>query len=226
MEEFIMDDPETDLVFRDIIRKLKPLQNGNTANSLIKRGFDYKINLGASIVALQKLASNYKRNHILALKLWNKQWRETMILATLLEEPDKVTGSRMDHWVKNFPTSEIAEQAVMNLFWRTAIAGKKAYEYCIGEKQLTKITGLLLIARLALTDRESPDEVFDPFFELMAPLSKDPGLCTVFPRVFTRIGMRNSNLREKTLRNAGFLLSFDSETARNNADEIIASLRV
>jgi hypothetical protein len=59
----------------------------------------------------------------------------------------------------------------------------------------------------------------------MAPLSKDPGLSTVFKRVFTRIGMRNSNLRETTLRHAEILRIIDSETARNNADEIIAQLQ-
>jgi hypothetical protein len=224
VEDFIPDDPDTEPVFRDILRKLKPLQNGDTSTSMTKRGVVYKVNLGTSVTALQQLASNYEKNHVLALKLWNKQWRETMILATLLEEPDKMTGNQMDYWVKNFRTSEIAEQAVMNLFSKMSIAREKAYEYCLGKKALTKITGLLLIARLALTDRDLPDEAFDPFFELMAPLAKDPQLSTVFSRVFTRIGMRNHNLYELTLRHTEILRTSDSETARSNADEIITQL--
>jgi hypothetical protein len=224
--DYLLNDQKTELIFKDILRKLRPLQNAETANSMTKRGLVYKVNFGASITALQQLASNYEKNHVLALKLWNKQWRETMILATLLEEPDKVTGSQMDYWVKNFQTSEIAEQAVMNLFSKTGIALKKAFEYCLGKKLLMKITGLLLIARIALIDSELSDEAFDPFFELMPPLSKDPQLSAIFIRVFTRIGLRNPNLRELTLRHARILLTIDSETSRNNAEEIIAQLQV
>ena len=223
--DYLIDDPETEKIFQEIMRKLKPLQNGDVAASMTKRGLRYKVNLGVSVISLQQLASNYKKNHLLALKLWNKEWRETMILATLLEEPDRMTGNQMDFWVRNFQTSEIMEQAVINLLSKTGIACEKAYEYCLGKKSLMKITGLLLIARFALTDKKSPDEIFDPFFELMPPLSKDTKLSDVFTRAFIRIGLRNANLRDITLRQARLLRTIDSETAIINSDEIITHLQ-
>ena len=223
--DYLLDDPKTEQVFQEILRKIRPLQNGDTATSMLKRGLEYKVNFGASVISLQQLASNYEKNHLLAFKLWNKQWRETMILATLLEEPNKVTSNQMDFWVKSFQTVEIAEQAVMNLLSKTCIAFDKAYEYCLGKKFLLKITGLLLIGRLALTDREAPDEAFDTFFELMPPLSKDTQLSTVFIRAFIQIGMRNSNLHELVVRHAQILRTIDSETAKHNADEILAHLQ-
>jgi hypothetical protein len=223
--DFLLDNPETELVFQKILRKIRPLQNGDAATSMLKRGLGYKVNFGASVIALQQLASNYEKNHLLAFKLWNKGWRETMILATLLEEPDKMTGNQMDFWVKNFQTVEIAEQAVMNLLSKAPFAYVKAYEYCLGKKFMIKITGLLLIARLALIDKESPDEVFDPFFELMAPLSKDYQLSTVFTRAFIQIGMRNNDLHGITVRHAQILKTIDSEIAKNSADEIISNLQ-
>lgn len=222
--DYLLDDPKTEQVFQEILRKIKPLQNGDTATSMLKRGLEYKVNYGASVISLQQLASGYEKNHLLAFKLWNKQWRETMILATLLEEPAKMTGNQMDFWVKSFQTVEIAEQAVMNLLSKTGFAIDKAYEYCLGKKFLLKITGLLLIGRLALTDKKAPDETFEAFFELMPPLSKDPQLSTVFARVFIQIGMRNINLREMAIRHAQILRTIDSETAKHNADEILAHL--
>ena len=222
--DYLLDDPNTEQVFQEILRKIKPLQNGDTATSMFKRGVEYKVNFGVSVISLQQLTLNYEKNHLLAFKLWNKQWRETMILATLLEEPDKVTGNQMDFWVKNFHTVEIAEQAVMNLFSKTSLAYEKAYEYCLGKKLLIKITGLLLIGRLALTDRSAPDEAFDLFFELMPPLSKDPQLSTVFTRVFIQIGMRNSNLHQTALQHAQILKTIDSLVAKDNTDQIIVQL--
>jgi 3-methyladenine DNA glycosylase AlkD len=224
MEEYLLDDPAIELVFQEILRKVRTLQNGITAASMAKRGISYKVNLGASIISLQHLASGYSRNHLLAFKLWNKQWRESMILATLLEEPEKVTSNQMDFWVRNFQAVEMAEQAVMNLFSKTPFAFEKAYEYCLGKKTITKITGLLLIGRLAINEKEVPDEKFDLFFELMPPLSKDPQLSVNFIRAYTQIGMKSDNLRKITLKHAQTILTIDSETARFNAQEIIQQL--
>ncbi len=219
-----MDDPESELMFQDILRKVRPLQNGEVSEAMIKRGMDYKVNLGASIVSLRELASHYKPNHLVALKLWNKQWRETMILATLLDEPDAVTANQMDFWVRSFPNMEIAEQAAMNLFSKTSIAYEKAAEFCLGKKTLIKITGLLMMGRLALTDREAGDEKFETFFELLPPLAKDPQLSLVFNRVFIQIGMRNANLYQIALMQAQILQTLGSEVAHENAEQIIAEL--
>lgn len=221
---YLLDNPDAERTFQEILSKIKPLQNVEVVNSMRKRGVDYKVNFGVSIPLLRQLASDYKKNHLLALKLWNKQWRETMILATLLEEPGEVTENQMDFWVKNFQAIEIAEQAAMNLLSKTGFAYKKAFEYCLGKKLLVKIVGLLMIGRLALTDRDASDEKFDPFFELMPPLSKDPQLAIVFSRVYIQIGMRNLNLNEIAISHAKILKTIDSKTAQENAEHILSEL--
>jgi len=222
--DYLLDNPDAERMFQEILSKIKPLQNIEVVNSMQKRGVVYKVNLGVSIPLLRDMASDYGKNHLLALKLWNKQWRETMILATLIEEPDKVTENQMDFWVRNFPSIEIAEQAAMNLFSMTSFAYKKAFEYCLGKKLLVKIVGLLMIGRLALTDRVASDESFDPFFELMPPLSKDPQLSIVFSRIYIQIGMRNLNLNEIAISHAKILKTIDSQTAQENAEHILSEL--
>jgi len=222
--DYLLDSPEAERLFQEIISQIKPLQNGEVVNSMIKRGVGYKVNYGVSIPLLREMASKYSNNHLLALKLWNKQWRETMILATLLEEPDQVTENQMDFWVRNFVSVEIAEQAAMNLFSKTSLAYEKAFEYCIGKKLLVKIFGLLMIGRLALTDRQASDDRFDPFFDLMSPLSKDPQLSIVFSRVYIQIGMRNLNLNGIAIKHAIILKTIDSKTAHENAEHILSEI--
>jgi len=222
--DYLLDNPDAERMFQEILSKIKPLQNGEVVNSMQKRGVDYKVNLGVSIPLLRNIASDYANNHLLALKLWNKQWRETMILATLLEEPEAVTENQMDFWVKNFQSIEIAEQAAMNLFSKTRFAYQKAFEYCLGKKLWVKIVGLLMIGRLALTDRNAPDEKFDSFFELMPPLSKDPQLAIVFSRVYIQIGLRNLNLNQIAISHAEILKTIDSKTAQENAEHILTEI--
>ena len=222
--DYLLDNPEAERIFQEILLRIKRLQNREVVNSMLKRGVDYKVNYGVAIPMLRQVASEYSQNHLVALKLWNKQWRETMILATLLEEPTSMTENQMDFWVKNFQSNEIAEQAAMNLFSKTPFAYQKAFEYCIGKKLLVKIVGLLMIGRLALTDQDAPDENFDPFFELMSPLSKDSQLALVFSRIFIQIGMRNLNLHETAIRHALILKTIDSEVSCENADLILNDL--
>ena len=222
--DYLLDNPDAERIFQEILSRIKRLQNREVVNSMKKRGIDYHVNYGVSIPMLQLLASEYARNHLLALKLWNKQWRETMIMATLLEEPLEVTENQIDFWVRNFTSIEIAEQAAMNLLSKTTFAYQKAFEYCLGKKLLVKIVGLLMIGRLALTDKQAPDENFDPFLELMSPLSKDSQLATVFSRVFIQIGMRNPNLHGLVIRHAEILKTIDSEVSLSNAELILNEL--
>ncbi len=222
--DYLLDNPDAERIFQEILSRIKRLQNREVVNSMKKRGIDYNVNFGVSVPMLQLLASEYTKNHLLALKLWNKQWRETMIMATLLEEPFEVTENQIDFWVRNFTSIEIAEQAAMNLFSKTTFAYQKAFEYCLGKKLLVKIVGLLMFGRLALTDNQAPDENFDQFFELMSPLSKDPQLSTVFSRIFIQIGMRNSNLHDLAIRHASILKTIDSEVSQQNADLILSEL--
>jgi len=222
--EYLLDDPVSERLYQEILRKVKPLQNGEVADSMTKRGVIYKLNLGASVVSLQQLAKDYTPNHLLALKLWNKQWRETMILATLLEKPDEVTENQMDFWVKQIRQVEIAEQAAMNLLSKSPFAYEKAVEYCLAKKELSKITGLLMMGRLALTDRKAGNEKFEAFLELFPPLAKDAQLSLVFRRIFVQIAMRNSELYEVARKQAELFRTLDSTVAHENAEFLIDQL--
>jgi hypothetical protein len=222
--EYLLDNPVTERSYQEILRNLKPLQNGEVADSMTQRGVVYKLNLGASIISLQQLAGRYSPDHLLALKLWNKQWRETMILATLLEKPEEVTENQMDFWVRQIQQTEIAEQVAMNLFSKTPFAFEKAVEYCLEKKTPCKITGLLMMGRLALTDRSASNDRFEIFLELFPPLAKDAQLSMVFRRVFLQIAMRNPDLYEIALQRAYLLRTLDSAVAKENAEQLIDQL--
>jgi hypothetical protein len=222
--EYLLDNPVSERVYQEILAKVKLLQNREIADSMTKRGVVYKLNLGASVVSLRQLAENYQPDHLLALKLWNKKWRESMILATLLEIPDEMTDNQMDFWVSQIQHLEIAEQAAMNLFSRSPFAWDKSVEYCLGKKTLSKITGLLMMGRLALTDHAAQNDRFELFLELFPPLAKDAQLSLVFRRVFEQIAMRNAELYGIALQQANLLLTLDSAVARENARLLIGQL--
>jgi hypothetical protein len=151
------------------------------------------------VVSLRELARQYDKNHLLALKLWNKQWRETMILATLFEQPEFLSEEQMDYWTKSFETAEMAEQAVANLFVHSKFAFAKALEYCCGKKHWVRYTGLLMMSRLAMVDKTAIDEMFEGFFEVIYPLMKDPALHAAVYRSLLMLANRNEKLRRQCI---------------------------
>jgi hypothetical protein len=211
--DFLLDKPETEKDFQQLLQLIKSRKNGDIAASMKGQGIEYKRNWGVLVVELRNLAREFKPDHLLALKLWNKQWRETMILATLLDEPDEVTEEQMDFWTKSFGTVEMAEQASTNLWVKTKFAFTKALEWCRGKKHIVRFTGIHLAGRLALADKNAIDEMFEPFFEEFLTLAKDAKLHTVLRRTVIALGNRSEMLYRQTTELSKNLQLSDSETA-------------
>lgn len=197
--EFLLDNPESEKNFQQLLRLVNLIKNGETAALLKSQGIEYSRNLGVPLTELRELAKNFKADHLLALKLWNKQWRETMILATLLDEPEKVSEEQMDFWTKSFQNHEIAEQASFNLWVKTKFAFAKAIEWGRGQKHLVRFTGIHLMGRLAIAEKSAIDEMFEPFFEELAVLGKDPRLYSVTYRTLIALGTRSQKLNEQAV---------------------------
>ncbi|MDD2381589.1 MAG: DNA alkylation repair protein [Mariniphaga sp.] len=197
--EFLLDNPETEHDYQQLLRQIRLRMNGDVSSSMDRQGMKYKQNWGVSVVELRELAGQYKTSHLLAMKLWNKQWRETMILATLLDNPAEVTESQMDFWTKSFETPEISEQASTNLWVKTRFAFIKALEWCRGKKHWVRYTGIHLAGRLAISCKEAIDEMFEPFFEELVVLGKDPRLNAVIYRTVIALGSRSGMLNRKAV---------------------------
>jgi hypothetical protein len=225
MEEFLLDNSETEKVFRQIVKSIPSMQNGLTAESMTQRGIIYEKNWGVSLVDLKSFASNLEKNHLLALKLWNKKWRETMILATLLDEPLKINEEQMDFWLKTSENTEITEQLVTNLFTLSPFAFAKALEWCRGKKFLVKYAGLLMMGRLALTSENDIDEMFETFFEVLQPLAKDQSLNTIFYRSYCQLARRSQYLYEACLSFAETLTELTEINAQNIGKELLEELK-
>ena len=100
--ELWMDDRAVEQQYRDLLEQIKLYRSGEVADLMKERGIQYKMNWGVSLIDLRALAAAGAPSHLLALKLWNKQWRGTMILATLGDEPSQGTEQQMGFWTPSF----------------------------------------------------------------------------------------------------------------------------
>ena len=210
---FILDNQETEKKFQRLLTMIKSHKNGDVAELMLKKGITYKRNWGVSLVELRQMAGEFNPDHLLALKLWNKQWRETMILAALLDEPKKVTEEQMDFWTKSFENTEIAEIVSTHLWVKSKFAFIKSLEWCRGKKYLVHYTGIHLMGRLAISEKKALDEMFEAFFDEIPTLAKDIKLSTVIYRSVLAMGSRSYLLNKQSVELTNLLQNSSSDAA-------------
>jgi len=138
--------------YEDIIKKLESLSNPNVSEGMARYGITPEHTFGVSLPDLREIAKAAGKNHELAVRLWEKDTRETRILASMIEDPNMVSEEQLEDWVKEFDYWEICDQCCMNLFEKMESAYEKAVQWSRSEREFVKRAGFVLMARLAAAE--------------------------------------------------------------------------
>lgn len=116
--------------------------------------------LGVRIPDLRRLAKELGKDHSLALALWRTGVHEARILASMVDQPERVTERQMESWVRAFDSWDVCDQVCGNLFDRTRFAGEKTVEWMGRDEEFVKRAGFALAAWRAVHDRDAADGEF------------------------------------------------------------------
>ncbi|MBU2597799.1 MAG: DNA alkylation repair protein [Actinobacteria bacterium] len=212
--------------YDDILKKLKSLSNPKAIEGMAKYGITAKRAYGVSIPNLRKIAKKIGKNHELAQKLWKSDIRETRILVSMIDDPDKITEEQMERYVKEFNYWEICDQFCMNLFDKTKFAYKKAIEWSKRKEEFVKRAGFALVACLAWHDKNAKDSNFLEFFSSIVREATDNRnyVKKAVNWALRNIGKRNLNLNRKAVGIAKEIKKMDSKAARWIASDAIREL--
>lgn len=213
--------------YNDIIQKLRTLSNSKAIEGMARFGITPQKTFGVSIPNLRKIAQEAGRNRNLAQKLWVSDIRETRILASMIDEPKKVTEKQMERWVKDFDYWEICDQCCMNLFEKTQFAYQKAEEWSQREEEFVKRAGYVLMARLAVSDKKAEDSQFEKIFPLIKRGSTDHRnfVKKAVNWALRQIGKRNLDLNKKAIKVAEEIQKIDLKTAKWISSDAIRELK-
>ena len=213
--------------YNDIIQKLRTLSNSKAIEGMARFGITPQKTFGVSIPNLRKIAQEVGRNRNLAQKLWVSDIRETRILASMIDEPKKVTEKQMERWVKDFDYWEICDQCCMNLFEKTQFAYQKAEEWSQREEEFVKRAGYVLMARLAVSDKKAEDSQFEKIFPLIKRGSTDHRnfVKKAVNWALRQIGKRNLDLNKKAIKVAEEIQKIDLKTAKWISSDAIRELK-
>jgi 3-methyladenine DNA glycosylase AlkD len=115
---------------------------------------------GTSVPHLRSMAKRIGRDHALAAELWRSGIHEARLLATMVEDPARVTPRQMESWAKDFDAWDVVDGACSNVFRLTPHAWDKAVEWSSRDQEFVKRAAFALMATLAVHDRASSDQRF------------------------------------------------------------------
>lgn len=210
----------------EIIKKLKSLRNPKNVEGMARFGINPEKTLGVSVPNLRKIAKEAGRDHTLAQKLWASGIHEARILASMVDDPERVTKKQMNAWVRDFDSWDVCDQCCMNLFDRLPFAYEKAVEFTKKEREFEKRAGFALMACLAWHDKEAPDEKFKVFFPYMKNEATDERnyVKKAVNWALRQIGKRNRNLNKAAIKTAREIGKIDAKSARWIAADALREL--
>jgi 3-methyladenine DNA glycosylase AlkD len=181
--------------------------------------------LGVKMAELRRMARPHRRDHALALALWETGVMEAMLMATFIADPKQLTAAQMERWVRACDSWNLTD-GVAFLFDRTAAAEKKALAWSARRAEFVKRTGFAVMAGMAVHRKELPDAVFLRFLPVIRRAATDERnfVRKAVNWALRQIGKRNPRLRRAAVAEARRILKLDTPAARWIARDALREL--
>jgi len=210
----------------NILNLLKSKGNSKSYNSMIRFGIKVDKAFGVSIPQIRSIAKDIGKDHQLASELWNSEIHEARLLACLVDDPKYVSEEQMESWVRDFRSWDLCDHCCNNLFSKTAYAYDKAMEWSKNDEEYIKRAGFVLIACLAIHDKNAPDKFFIDFLPRIIEESTDERnfVKKSVNWCLRQIGKRNIKLNKIALDTANTILEINCNSSKWIAKDAIKEL--
>jgi 3-methyladenine DNA glycosylase AlkD len=203
--------------------------HANPANvaGMARYGISTAGTLGVPVYVIRRMAKEAGRDHPLAEQLWSSGIHEARIMATLVDDPARVTARQMDRWARDFDSWDVCDHACHNLFRYTPMAFGKAAQWARRKREFVRRAGFSLMAGLAVKAKDATDEQFAAFLPLIAEAAGDDRnmVKKAVNWALRQIGKRNRRLHKMAMATATEIGKQDSRAARWIAADGLRELR-
>jgi 3-methyladenine DNA glycosylase AlkD len=211
----------------ELLAALRAHANPANVAGMARYGISSTGTLGVPMPVLRRLAKQAGKDHKLAEALWKSGIHEARILATLVDEPSKVTARQMHAWAHDFDSWDVCDQACQNLFRYTPMAFAKAAQWAHARPEFVRRAGFSLMAGLAVKAKHATDEQFIALLPLIGEAAGDDRnlVKKAVNWALRQIGKRNRRLHRLALTAAAEIGQQDSPSARWIAADALRELR-
>lgn len=171
--------------------------------------------LGVSIWDLRKMAKEIGADQTLAEALWATGQREARLLAGYIADPAAIREATIEQWVADFDSWDQSDQ-ISDAFLFSPFAYQKALEWSRRPEEFVKRTAFVLMAGLAVYDKEAANEKMEQFFPVIVREATDERnfVKKAVNWALRNIGKRNAVLNRKAISLAKQLTKSEDKTAK------------
>ncbi|MEO7456044.1 MAG: DNA alkylation repair protein [Gemmatimonadaceae bacterium] len=201
---------------KPVMASLERAATKATRDGMLRYGIPNDHAIGVTMGSLKVIAKKLGRDHALADALWKTKVYEARLLATLVDEPERVTAAQMDRWCRDFDNWGICDTACFALFDRTAHAWKKVEQWSSKKGEFQKRASFALLWSLSVHDKSSGDAPFLRGLELVEGAADDDRTYVrkAVNMALRAVGKRNRALNIAAVRTSRALAAGDGATAR------------
>lgn len=212
--------------FHKILRRLRSQRNEKNLAGMARFGIATDKAFGIKHPILKEIAREYRKDHQLALELWESGYHEARLLATIIDDPKLVTERQAEAWVKQINSWDICDGFTGSLIDKTPFAYDKAVEWAHRNQEFVRRAGFALMAWLPVHDKKAADSKFDGFFPLILQYSTDERnfVKKAVNWALRQLGKRNQALNRKAIAAARQIGKLDSKAARWIAKDALKEL--
>ena len=210
----------------EALKRIRAKARPDQLDGMARYGMTVEQRLGVAIPDLRKIAKELGKDHRLAIELWKTGILEARIMATMVDEPEKLSEAQMENWVKDINSWDVCDQVCMNLFEKTPLSWKKIHDWSKRDDEFVKRAAFALIACLAWHDKQADDEKFVKLFPvIMGGATDDRNFVKKAVNWALRnIGKRNLKLNRTAIKTAKQIKQINSKAAHWIASDAITEL--
>jgi 3-methyladenine DNA glycosylase AlkD len=212
---------------RDVVRTLERMGDRSRLEGMARFGIDTGRAVGVTVTELRRFARELGHDHELAAALWASGVHEARLLASLVDEPAKVSEAQMEAWVADLDSWDVCDGVCGNLFDRTPFALDKAVEWSSREPEFQKRAAFALMASAAVHRKDLPDAAFASLLPVIRAQAIDERnyVKKAVSWALRQIGKRSSGLNRRAIHTAEQIERIDSRAARWVARDALRELR-
>jgi 3-methyladenine DNA glycosylase AlkD len=151
--------------YTEVMKELNNLVDPRYQNSKSQLNDDSGDMMGIGVTKLKKLAKKIKKNHELALQLWDTPLFECKLLSVFIEDPKQVTKEQIESQIPNSRGFMLADYFSEFVIVKTKFADELIEKWTQSAEDPIKKAGFALLYCKAKADKKAPDEFFMPYLE-------------------------------------------------------------
>lgn len=176
-------------------QRMRKLMNGEIASQLQVAGMNYPKLFGVSLVHLRQLSQELTPSNDLADRLWHRNVRETMILATMVAQRESISDEMLMQWADGVYNLELAEQIAFNLLGKREDSQVIIERWMLHPQFYVRYAALMALGWQFRFGGEAAESLVKSGISTMEALASDPKICRAVVHCLKMAGRFSEDLR-------------------------------